>query len=435
MKIDVSKTVLGSRFSGRSSAMPLPLTSAPLVLVERPKDGPRHVPRRAKIWELSRYLHCSIIGTCLSTVELRHILAKSGFVTDSVCDHELHGKGVTVAGQTDVAGKLLNKALDRCHRQAINQFGKAKNAADLGGLWNDARARGDIPGAYWAALTHPEASDELVRRMFGEVHMLSHLVGAANRADIRRLTELEAENGRLQEKLQRQEAHLREGISRRDATIRELNQLLARRISEQVVDSDAISAPSELATVKALVADLELRLGAESRRRIALEARSARLVEDARKDGEARAAAEARERSLQEELEALEASLVTPPDGAHEFAATNRLDSVAVLYVGGRPQQQSSLKIFAAPRGIAMLFHDGGIDDRHGLLAGLISRADAVVFPVDCVSHEAALAVKRLCRNAAKPFVPLRSSGISSFLAALDRMAVTKPLQEPIAPV
>jgi hypothetical protein len=31
--------------------------------------------------------------------------------------------------------------------------------------------------------------------------------------------------------------------------------------------------------------------------------------------------------------------------------------------------------------------------------------------------------VKRLCRNATKPYLPLRSAGISSFLSALDRVA------------
>ena len=47
------------------------------------------------------------------------------------------------------------------------------------------------------------------------------------------------------------------------------------------------------------------------------------------------------------------------------------------------------------------------------------ARADLVLFPVDCVSHEAALAVKRLCRQFGRPFRPLRSTGTSSLLAAL----------------
>ncbi len=48
--------------------------------------------------------------------------------------------------------------------------------------------------------------------------------------------------------------------------------------------------------------------------------------------------------------------------------------------------------------------HDGGVDERNGLLAGLVGRADLVLFPVDCISHDAALTVKRLCRQLGKPF-------------------------------
>jgi hypothetical protein len=54
------------------------------------------------------------------------------------------------------------------------------------------------------------------------------------------------------------------------------------------------------------------------------------------------------------------------------------------------------------------------------LLPGLIGQADRVAFPVDCVSHDAALTVKRVCRQLGKPWLPLRSSGFASFLAAVS---------------
>lgn len=72
-----------------------------------------------------------------------------------------------------------------------------------------------------------------------------------------------------------------------------------------------------------------------------------------------------------------------------------------------------------AAAGGELLCHDGGQHDHPSLLPGLISQADRVVFPVDCVSHDAALRVKRLCRQLGKGWVPLRSSGSASFLAAL----------------
>src|ERR1700687_1842784 len=114
---------------------------------------------RTKIWELSKHLHCSIIGTCLSTSELRQILSKTNFVCDGASDHELHGQGVRLAGQHDGAGKLLHKTLDKRHRLAINQLEKAKTAEEVRALWREAVKRGDIPGAYWAVFTHPATND------------------------------------------------------------------------------------------------------------------------------------------------------------------------------------------------------------------------------------------------------------------------------------
>jgi hypothetical protein len=49
---------------------------------------------------------------------------------------------------------------------------------------------------------------------------------------------------------------------------------------------------------------------------------------------------------------------------------------------------------------------------------------------VDCVSHRAMERVKRFCREADKPFVVLRSAGVSSFLAALDNLErIAEPLR------
>jgi hypothetical protein len=51
-----------------------------------------------------------------------------------------------------------------------------------------------------------------------------------------------------------------------------------------------------------------------------------------------------------------------------------------------------------------------------------------VVFcPIDCVSHQACLKVKSLCRRRAKPFVPLRSSSATCFLQAMKGLQSAAP--------
>lgn len=120
----------------------------------------------------------------------------------------------------------------------------------------------------------------------------------------------------------------------------------------------------------------------------------------------------------QRELAALEAAL-EPIDeaGAQEFGEALR--GVRVLYVGGRPRLIDQLKAFVAERGGALIAHDGGVDDSLALLPGLVSQADVVYFPADCISHAAAEKIKKLCQRLAKGWAPLRSASLASFASEI----------------
>jgi hypothetical protein len=398
--------------------MPL---GAPPPLHLRDAAEPADGHRRTRIWELASYLHCSIIGTCLSTGELRSTLRKSGFVVEGVTDHDLHGQAVGLAARHDRPAKMLNKALDLRHGLVIRQFEKAESEAELTALWGEARQRGDIPAGYWALLTHALASDALIRRVFGEVHMLSHLVGAANRADIRRLSQLEEENAALREKLERQQLQHHDSLASHEARILKLTELLAQRPAEDSRDptQDSSGAFEQMAS------DLERRLGAETRRRSALEERLQRCQDELSAEQSRSLAAEEREAVLRREIEALERVVASDePAESSAKAPAAALDGLALLYVGGRPKQVWQARAAIESLGGRFLHHDGGIDDNGALLAGLVSRADLAAFPVDCISHDAAGMVKRLCRQSAKPFLPLRSAGTGSLLAALDGLEI-----------
>jgi hypothetical protein len=54
-----------------------------------------------------------------------------------------------------------------------------------------------------------------------------------------------------------------------------------------------------------------------------------------------------------------------------------------------------------------------------------------VLCPIDCVSHQACLKVKALCRRCAKPFVPLRSSSATCFARAIEALEIT-PMVQPV---
>jgi hypothetical protein len=373
-------------------------------------------PRRAKIWDFSTNLHCSIIGTCLSTGELRQVLRKFGLATQDCDDHDLHRTAVTLAGRHDEPARQLHKALDRRHKLAVSQFDRATTEDALRALWRDAVQRGDIPGAYWATLTHPLTSQAIIREAFGEVHMLSHLVGSANRADIRRLCLLEADKAALEARLERQQLALHEAVVTRDTQIRDLRQALAQRIVSEPLSEDS-------AALRGLIGDLERRLAAETRRRTAVEDRLTATQAELGRERAARIKAERQGDAAREELDAIEASLLLPADT--ETAPAIQLNGLVVLYVGGRPNQTASMRAATERLGATFLHHDGGIENHPTLLPGLTSRSDVVLFPVDCISHDAANAVKALCRQAGKRFIPLRSASVTSLLAALQAPELT----------
>jgi Uncharacterized protein conserved in bacteria (DUF2325) len=387
---------------------------APLRLAPS-REAVRPAKTRSKIWELQENLHCSVIGTCLSCGELRRVLGKLGLAPPDASDHDLHAEAVRLAGRHNQAAKVLNKALDERHRLAIRRFASASCETELRTLWAAARREGNIPGAYWAVLTHPAASNALIRDVFGEVHMLSHLVGAANRADLRRLAALEAERAALETKVHKQQQQLSDAILSRDATIRSLTKLISE--PQSVAPAPASTEPETVAALRHVVGTLERRLAAEQRRRETAEQRLAQARDEL--TGERAQAKTSRERAeaLEAEVAALEkATLVARPVAASSLPEWG---GWRLLYVGGRPSSIAHLKALAARLGAELLHHDGGVEDHSSLLPTRVAQADLVLFPVDCISHEAVLALKRACRQTSTPFRPLRSTGAGSLLAGL----------------
>ena len=383
----------------------------------------RSASRRNRIWEIHAAMHCSIVGTCLTGGELRSLLRRCGAAPDArATDHALHEIAVAAAGRHDEISKQIQKALDERHRAAIARFGGAASVDELTRLWDEAVQGGDIPGAYWAVLTHPLCEQGLARHAFGDVHMFSHLLGSASQVALQKLRRLENERAELEDKLRRQQDQLRDAVVSRDSRIRDLNIALLVK-AERDTNKDAAPQP-ELSALNCLVTDLRKQLDGETRRRGRAEKKLQDASAAASSQAQDRAALAGEISSLRDELAAAESALAAFSTGADQLPAHHDLAGTVVLYVGGRPRQAAQMKLLVEQAHGQFLHHDGGIEERSDLLPGLVSRADVALFPVDCISHAAALSLKRLCRQAGKPFVPLRSSGLSTFLHALTTLNV-----------
>lgn len=385
-----------------------------LPIVERRADD-RTAARtqRLKTWELASMFHCSIVGTCLTTTELRQVLAKVGDIdTKTATDHVLHSRGVRAAGQRDIAAKLLNKALDRRHERILKQFSKLSTPAEIKAQWDKAVDDGDISGAYWAVMSHPASDRPLMNDIFGEVHMLSHLVGSSSRLDLARLRRLQSDLEARDEKIARQEARLHSAAQDNvilQKRIEELEESLRRA---QAAAGEIISASAD----QRQETRLSERLQAAGERAEEYEKRRA-SAEKKVTDAQAQVAHLSEEnRELKRELNLLEATITVGIDRA---VAVESDGHETLLYVGGRPNLFDRLRKLAESRNIELLFHDGGVEDNLSLLPALVGRASSAVFPVDCISHSAADMVKRLCRESDKPYLPLRSASLASFAAVI----------------
>ena len=372
--------------------------------------------RRRKIWDLSPNLHCSIIGTCLTPGELRQFFVKLREAdARSATDHALHGRGVNAAARHDLKGKLLHKTLDARHETTIKRFAKGATAAAVRALWRESLEQGAIPGAYWAVLTHPATDHALVQEVFGEVHMLSHRVGAANRVDIARLRRLEAEIGERDDKIARQEARLQAAARDRAELARRVDELEAAIVRRDGAARATAARDSSDATALRALQRL-----AEEKAHASAQAERLTLLEDKACKAETLVAALTEQNDrLARELAMLEEAFGDEAGAGGRTVVAGGLRGLRLLYVGGRPKLVDQLKALVAQWDGVLLAHDGGLEDNGALLPGLVSQADRIFFPVDCISHDAAGRVKKLCRRLGKPFAPLRTASLAAFVAAL----------------
>ncbi|WP_295994382.1 DUF2325 domain-containing protein [Rugamonas sp.] len=408
--------------SGDGCCAPVP------TLVTAPNAASR--ARRSRLSDLDPHVHCSIIGTCLSTMELRKLVPRYAVLLDrkTASDLDIHHAAVELSTAGGAAVKELNKALDTRHALTVRRFKNAADDAALRALWQAALANGDVAGAYWAVMTHPAGGVALRGLAFGDVHMLSHLVGASNRADIRRLAALEKENDALKEQGGRQQARQHEMSAHHEHVVRQLEQQVAQLTGRRGQQLAAVGAADELARLRDTLADGARQIALHTARRSdaeqklqqqedalqTLRAAQQRMQEDA---DAARAEIEALE-------QALERALAQSQQPGASASALPRLNGICVVYVGGRPSSSTMLGQMVAAAGGELLVHDGGIEDRRGLLAAMLPRAQMVVFPVDCISHNAMHVTRQACAWLGIACHPLRTASVASFVELMRRLGV-----------
>ncbi|MGI9505754.1 MAG: DUF2325 domain-containing protein [Geminicoccaceae bacterium] len=370
--------------------------------------------KRRKLFELEHWLMCSIVGTCLGPPDLDRVVKRHRLhFGENVREHQLHSFFVERAAEDCPIGRTMNKILDEKFSRAVKLVSQETDEVRLQALWEEFCAKGHVAAGYWAFMCHSHTPISLRNDIFGDVHMLSHFMGGHNRQNAKALWQAEQQVEQLSSRLSKARQHAQETIADRDLRIGELESEL-QETREQLTSAYT---------------------------RVARSAKTSQAKRsDPRRSDRRLSAARARIRHLEEQNDRIRHLLdavtdIDPPKGLpvtrieprqvnEQTAPAAPVAGCQLLYVGGRCHMLPHLRARAGASDACLLHHDGGQEETLKSLDGLVEQADVVFCPIDCISHQACLRAKHLCKRQAKPFVPLRSSSASCFARAIKMLEI-----------
>ena len=379
--------------------------------------------RRRRIWELDGHAHCPVIGTCLPVPLLRKLAAKvlGGEAIGS--DYELHCGAVTDCKTRTRLAEAVQRALDQRFATALRASAGCKTPEALALWWRQTAAGAGLPGALWAVVTHPRCLPVVEQCVLGEVHMLQHQVGHADRADHARLAELQARlalaTATVDSTRRRLATQATEHLAERDRlaaeTVRLRGHLLAR-------DALVLQLQEALAESRAAAPDLPTRRALEQRLRDQVERaqglqralNQARLSPVALPPSAPVATAPAAGRSA-----------LSQPAPLGQVIPGQPLADRTVLYVGGRTATVPVYRRLIEAAGGRFLHHDGGAEDNVQRLESTLSAAEVVICQTGCISHDAYWRVKDHCKRHGK-----RCVFVDKPSASMLQRALGQPLPE-----
>jgi Uncharacterized protein conserved in bacteria (DUF2325) len=366
--------------------------------------------RRRRLWELPHACHCSIIGICIPLSLLRRLVNKlaPSPLTD---DYEIHSSAVSQCQKRGLISEALQSQIEKTHRTSVVRFRAAKSQADLLELWNQTVVKGDLAGAFWAALTHPRCDTNLQDVLYRHMHMLEHQSFAGEQSDQFRIHALTHENGVLVRELGRVQARCTALLLAKDQALQQLEkQMTAARLDGVIKDEKLrvlCSQRSDLTAVRTsstqfdakdqMIVKLKIRVKElEVIRSISVEPKLTDPISKA-------------DRELS-------------PNLTLELQSEKKLENQAILCVGGRHRSVARYRDLVERTGAYFAHHDGGKEDNLSSLEAKLSAADAVICQTGCVSHNAYWQVKDYCKRHDKRCIFVANPSANSLKRELQQL-------------
>lgn len=370
--------------------------------------------RRRRLWELGSHSHCPVVGVCMPLERVRALARKLLVLQGDEDDYTLHCSLVTAVARRNAVAEALQKDLEQRFALDVRSAARARCRDTLMAWWRSRAVQGEgIAGALWATLTHARCDEWLEMRVLGQVHMLQHQVGAAQRVDMARHRELAAEHQALArdyaEVQKRVTAWSLERAREQQAWEQERMQQRAALITLQTQLAQALEQLQQLQAARPDLPEREQlreRLAEQIERNQALQREVARLA--------TRAPAAAEPPLSQVAAEPLQRVAPAPV----------KLDRRVVLCVGGRGGSVPQYRQAVEGCGAQFLHHDGGSEHKPAQLEPQLAAADLVICQTGCISHDAYWRVKDHCKRHHKRCVFVETPSRSAFERALAQAAV-----------
>lgn len=392
--------------------------TTPTTATKPPTTG----SRRRRLWELDSRAHCPVVGVCLPVAALRRVVNKVFCGHNIDKEYTLHATSVGQCASRTQLAEGMQRELEKRYALAVRQAASFKTADALLSWWMQA-SQSDLAGALWATLTHPRCSTELAHQVLDEVHMLQHQVGAAQRADMKRMEVLLDENAVLARQLasaqQRHTQLAQDHLKRQSAQQTQLMQLRASLISR---DTQLAALQAQLQQLEHAVPELACRFKQASE--IACQAERIHVLEHALFMAQQESLR--RGRLIEAQAVAFESRLgqangyVQPVPVPELIPPSPQLDNRAVLCVGGRTASVPLYRCIIEGVGGRFAHHDGGEEENLAKLDSTLAAADLVICQTGCISHNAYWRVKDHCKRTGKQCVFVENTGTSSLKRALS---------------
>ena len=385
--------------------------------------------RRRRVWDLEHSCYCALVGVGVPLEVLRKLTIKALPHCAQASDYEIHATAVSECNHRSKLAELIQVELDTRYGAQVRCFKSAKTTDAVAALWVQALRSGEVPGAYWAALTHPSCDAALQDLLGKDIHMFQHQAGAGARLEIARFQALAEEHavlgrelGRVQERMTRVMAEKAEEMAKMQAA------LIQARAQVVAKDAQLTFLRQDLEALQATIAGFEERQRIQRRLQDA-QARNQQLESH---NAELRRRLATAERAAMQRVQAGASIAMAPADSvAAEPVQAMDLQHKVVLCVGGRSGSVASYRDAVERTGARFAHHDGGLEDNVAALDATMAAADMVICQTGCISHNAYWRVKDHCKRTGKRCLFVENPSTSSLERGLSQ--VMRPAAEPMS--